>query len=204
MLVCAVLVWLPQLLYWKSVTGTWLYYSYGTNERFFFDNPHLLSVLFGFRKGWLIYTPVMIFALIGIGMLWKNNKKYFYPTVLFLITNIYVVSCWWCWWYGGGFGMRALIECYAVLAIPLATFLTWMVKQKLPAKIPLLIIFVAITTLSVFHTFRYHFGTIHYDAMTKEAYFHSFWRVRSNKEFKSLLIDPDYKAARKGEKEQSK
>ena len=204
MVVCAFLVWLPQFLYWKSVTGDWLYYSYGSNERFFFNNPQVFSVLFGFRKGWLIYTPVMIFALIGIGMLWKTNKKYFYPIVLFVVINIYVVSSWWCWWYGGGFGMRALIESYAILAIPLATFLAWVAKQKLRIKIPLSIVVAFITSLSVFHTIQYHYGAIHYDAMTKEAYFDSFGRVKYSDKFYELLISPDYKLAREGKKEEKK
>jgi hypothetical protein len=198
MTVCAILVWVPQLLYWKSITGNWLFYSYANNERFFFNNPHILSVLFGFRKGWLIYTPVMIFALIGVGMLWKTHKKYFYPTVLFLVINIYIVSSWWCWWYGGGFGLRAFVDSYAVLAIPLAAFLAWLAHQKLRIRIPLIVVVSAITLLSAFHTIRYHYGSIHWGNMTKEAYFDSFWRVRPSEKFDSLLFEPDYQAAKEG------
>jgi len=186
LLICVFIVWTPQLLYWKSVTGTWFYYSYGI-ERFFFDDPQILSVLFSFKKGWLIYTPTMLFALIGIGMLWKNNKKYFYPILIFFIINLYVISSWWCWWYGGGFGMCSLIESYAILAIPLAAFLTWVAKQKLLMKIPLYIIVLAISAQSVFHSIQYHYGAIHWAWMTKEAYFDSFWRVQPSKEFESLL-----------------
>jgi len=199
MIVCVFIVWLPQLLYWKTITGDWFYYSY-TDERFFFNDPKILSVLFSFRKGWLIYTPVMAFSVIGIGFLWKTNKKYFYPILLFFIVNLYVISCWWCWWYGGGFGMRALIESYAILAIPLAAFLTWMIKQKLLLRIPLYIIVAAITLQTAFHTFQYNYGTIHWGYMTKEAYFDSFWRVKKSKNFYSLLSEPDSKAARKGER----
>jgi hypothetical protein len=202
LILCALLVWMPQLLYWKSITGEWLFYSYGNNERFFFSHPHILSVLFSFRKGWLLYTPVMIFALTGVGMLWKANKKYFYPVVLFLVINVYVVSSWWCWWYGGGFGMRALIESYAILAIPLATFLTWIAKQKLQIKIPLSIVVAAITLLSFFHTLRYHYGSIHWDSMTKEAYLNYFWKSGRDEKFELLLAVPDYDAARDGKKEQ--
>ena len=180
------IVWLPQLLYWKSVTGSWFFYSY-VGEQFYFDDPKILSVLFSFKKGWLVYTPVMAFAIIGMGMLWKTNKKYFYPVLLFSIINLYIISCWWCWWYGGGFGMRALIESYAILAIPLATFLAWLARQKMPIRIPLCIVVLAIAAQSTFHSIQYHYGSIHHSWMTKEAYFDSFWRVRPSKEFKSLL-----------------
>jgi hypothetical protein len=204
MMICALIVWIPQLLYWKSVTGDWFYYSYGNDERFFFNNPKILSVLFSFRKGWLIYTPIMIFALIGVGMLWKTNKKYFYPTVLFLIINLYVVASWWCWWYGGGFGMRALIESYAVLAIPLATFLTYIAKQKLRIKIPLFVLVGVVAALSFFHTLRYHYGSIHWESMTKKAYFNYFWKTKWDENFGSVLSDPDYGAARAGKEETNK
>ena len=197
MIFCAFIVWFPQLLYWKSVTGSWLYYSYG-DERFFFNDPKILSVLFGFRKGWLIYTPTMLFALVGIGMLWKTNRNYFYPIIVFMLLNIYIISSWWCWWYGGGFSMRPLVESYAVLAIPLAAFLAWVSRQKLRIKIPLIIVVAAISLQSIFHTIQYHYRAIVHDAMTKEAYWDSLWRVRKSKNFWSLVKEPDYDAAKKG------
>jgi len=52
------LVWLPQLLYWKMQTGSFFYFSYG-DEQFFFNNPQIINGLFSYRKGWLLYAPVM-------------------------------------------------------------------------------------------------------------------------------------------------
>ena len=46
---------LPQLLYWKSVSGDFLHYTYG-GEGFVFSRPQLMNVLFSFKKGWLVYT----------------------------------------------------------------------------------------------------------------------------------------------------
>ena len=133
---CTFVIWIPQLLYWKSVSGEWLYYSYG-GERFFFNDPKILEVLFSFRRGWLIYTPVMICSLVGMGLLWKMNRQYFFPILIFFICNLYVISSWWCWWYGGGFGMRPLIESYAILAIPLAACLSWISKRKIASQLQL-------------------------------------------------------------------
>jgi uncharacterized membrane protein YeiB len=111
---------------------------------------------------------------------------------------VYIVSSWWCWWYGGGFGLRAFIESYAILAIPFATFLTWVARQKLRIKIPISIIVLAITLLSAFHTIQYHYGAIHWGNMNKKAYFDSFLRIRPSEKFDSLLEEIDYKAAQKG------
>lgn len=199
MFFCFLLVWMPQLLYWKFVSGEYFFYSYGT-ERFFFDDPKIIDVLFSFRKGWLIYTPVMFFSIIGIGMLWKTNKRYFYSVILFSIINLYIVSSWWCWWYGGGFGIRPFIESYAILAIPFAAFLAWTAKQKWIIKLPLIIFILAITLQSTFHTIQYYYGAIHWDSMTKQAYCNSFWRVRPSDNFESLLLSPDYESATQGKR----
>jgi len=34
--------------------------------------PHILKVLFSFRKGWFIYTPMMIFTVMGFWQMYKN------------------------------------------------------------------------------------------------------------------------------------
>ncbi len=207
-LVC-LLVWLPQMLYWKKVTGQWFFYSYVswdsvTVERFYFNDPYIWHVLFSFRKGWLIYTPVMVFAVIGMGLLWKINKKYFWPVLIFFVINLYIISSWWCWWYGGGFGMRPLIESYPLFAIPFAAFLTWMWKQKLKFRIPLLICVLALTFQSIYHSRQYFHGVFHWDSMTKAAYSGTFWRLHTPSNFDSLVRELDYDAAKAGDRNKTR
>ena len=52
-----------QLLYWNFQTGSWLIYSY-TNERFYFNNPQFFNILFSYRKGLFVYTPVLLLLFI--------------------------------------------------------------------------------------------------------------------------------------------
>ena len=68
MALLALMVWIPQFLYWHAITGQFIYYSY-QEEGFFFAHPQIIDGLFSFRKGWLIYTPVMLFAMIGLWFL---------------------------------------------------------------------------------------------------------------------------------------
>ena len=63
--VSAFLVFVPQFIYWKITTGHFFYYSY-SDERFFFNQPRIIEGLFSFRKGWFVYTPMMLFALAGM------------------------------------------------------------------------------------------------------------------------------------------
>ena len=51
--------WIPQIIYWKMITGSFLYFSYG-EERFFFTNPKIFEVLFSYRKGLFVYTICFI------------------------------------------------------------------------------------------------------------------------------------------------
>jgi len=195
----ACLVFVPQIIYWKYVTGDYFYYSYGV-ERFFFNDPAFLQGLFSYRKGWLVYTPVMTFALIGIIVLFFRHRKFFWPVAVFTFLNLYVIWSWWCWWYGGGFGQRALIESYAVLSIPLAAFTKYIFEKKLVFRISFLIIIACLISLNIFQTRQYYKGTIHWDAMNKKTYWDSYFRLKIRPGFYDMVENPDYKAALKGDR----
>ena len=96
--------------------------------------------------------------------------------------------------------MRPLIESYAILAIPLASCLVWVGKRKIVMKMLLSVLIFALYSQSLFHTIQYYYGSIHWDSMTKEAYFDSFWKVRPSGKFYSLLMEPDYEAAKNGDR----
>lgn len=197
--ITAVLMWLPQMLYWKYITGEYLVFSYGEKGKFFFDNPQLFRVLLGFRKGWLIYTPVMILAVLGLFPLWKNYRKQFWAVIIFIVANIWIVSSWWLWWYGGSFGMRALIESYAVMAFPMAAFIGWL-NDKRGALIKVFsFLFIA---LFVCHNFfqiaQYHTGALDAIRQTRESYFSTFLKLKPNARQQKLLVYPDYDKASLG------
>lgn len=198
MALSALTMWVPQMIYWHTMTGHLLFYSYTNNERFFWTDPKLFEFIFGFRKGWLIYTPVMVFAILGLIPLYKRHRRYFYATIVFLVLNIYVLSCWWCWWFGGCFGQRSMVDCYGLLAVPLAAFVEWMLGRKKAPRIIVIVVFAAVTYLSFFHYKQYKHQAIHYEAMSAKAYFDSFGHKYPSQRFNSLLVFPDYEAAKQG------
>ena len=56
-----IIIALPQMLYWHAKTGSFIYDSYknpGVGLDFF--SAHIINTLFSYRKGWLLYTPIMI------------------------------------------------------------------------------------------------------------------------------------------------
>ena len=194
----AFIIWIPQLLYWKFLTGHYLFFSYTDNEHFFWNNPHIIEGLVGYRKGWLLYTPLMIFAIIGLFFMKPKANKFLLPIIIFLPINIYIIFSWWAWWYGGSFGCRPIIESYALLSIPLASFLEKILSQKKVIKIASLSLVIIFAAYNLFATQQYRYGSIHWDGMTKEAYWDSFGRLHPSKRFKYLIKRPDYDAAKNG------
>ncbi|MFK7971469.1 MAG: glycosyltransferase family 39 protein [Bacteroidia bacterium] len=165
----------PLLLYWKIWGGSWIFASYG-HEQFYFDMPMIGEVLFGYHKGWFVYTPLMLLAFVGLFWVKKNRPEGFWAILIYLIVNIYIVSCWWSWWYGGSFGMRALVESSAVLAIGFAAFFHWCSQIRWRYAI-LGIVLLAGMGLNVIQTFQYKNFIIHPAEMNKEVYWDVFLRT---------------------------
>lgn len=192
---------LPQLLYWKIYGGDWLVYSYGSDEKFFFSDPKIIDFLFSYRKGWLVYSPLMIFSLVGFFFMNKRAKDFKIAIPAFIIIIIYMLSSWWCWWYGGSFGMRAMIQYYALLAIPLAVFIQFTITKKLYFFLVTPII-IGFSYYGFVYNVKYKNSTIHWDSMTKDAYWYTFMKpIFSGEDFDKmdeLIESPDYKAAQKG------
>jgi hypothetical protein len=114
-LLCLLLVSIPLFL-WKWQSGFWLVYSYG-KEGFDFSNPQIWNYLFSFQKGWLLWTPILLF--LSVLFVWKRieNLKLILALILPFAVLVYVFSSWWCWTFGAGMGQRAVIDYYPFLVL---------------------------------------------------------------------------------------
>ncbi len=193
----AIIVWIPQMIYWYWATGNLIHYSYA-GESFFFLRPHVILGLFSYRNGWLIYAPVMIFSLLGLIFLRERLSVWRWPVIVYLVLCIYIIFSWWCWWYVG-FGMRPMIDLYPVLAFPLCAFIEKTIQWRRVFRIPLLLVICAFTLLGGFKTYQYRKGIIHFDGMTGKAYWNSFFRTETpDGKYYELLKSPNYQGAIKG------
>ena len=160
---------LPQLVYWKLVSGKFLFYSYG-NEGFDFIHPHILQGFFSFENGWLIYAPVMILAVAGIFVVpWKDPFKL--PLSLYFVLYIYTIYSYWAWNYFNGFGSRPMVEAYAVLAIALGYFIEWIFRKRIPA-VAFSLLLTLFVVLNVFQVWQYKMGILLTDHMNPSTYFY--------------------------------
>lgn len=199
MIASFVLVWIPQFVYWKYISGHFLFDAYGElGGVFHFDNPQIFNFLFSYRKGWLLYTPIMIIAILGIPVLYYKMRQFFMPILIYLVIMIYVLSSWWSWWFGGGFGMRSLIDMYGILAIPFAAFINYSFRWKKIAGFLVTTIVVVFIWFNTFQSRQYVNQAIHWAWMTKEAYWNTFLKLYPQKEFWTLLREYDNELAKKG------
>ncbi len=192
----AVVVGIPQLLYWKASTGHWIVWTYGA-ERFFWSQPAWIQGLFSWRKGWLLYTPMVAFILLGFWGLARKKPAWALIAGLYLIATAYVTFSWWAWWYGGSFGSRPMIDAYALLALPLAVYVQRMLEEA-PGWIRRLSLgtVCALVALNLVQTYHYTAGFLHHDSMTRRAYVY----VLTHWDFppRELLEQPDYESALEG------
>lgn len=197
----AFLMVLPQMIYWKFQTGHFIFNSYMDSGRFYFANPHLIDGLFGFRKGWLIYTPVMLFALVGLFFLKRYAKDFLISTSAFLALFLFVVFSWWCWWYGGSYGARPMIDTYGILAIPMAAFLSVILQSAWWKKGIVALLLLFFVYLNQFQMGQYRTSLLHWDSMTQQAYRAIFLKKNWPDGYDKMIKVPDYEKALKGEKE---
>lgn len=165
--IASVLIASIQLFYWKYVTGHWFVYSYG-EQSFKWLKPHFYLYMFSARTGWLVYTPIMLFALIGLITLYKR-KLHFWALFLFILVNTYIVTAWDIWWYGG----RAMIQSYPALAFPFAALIAATDTHKIRRTL-LYGVFALFAYYNIWWTHQIHRGQLVDPYNMTRAYF---WAV---------------------------
>jgi hypothetical protein len=161
-----------ELLYWKIVTGHLLVFSY-QGESFNFTSPEIFNVLFSVRKGLFFWSPILLTVVPGLLYLGKKAPEYSIPILLFLPLNIYVISSWHSWFYGGSFGHRAFIEstplfviCYCSLYEGVAS-LFW--------RRTLVCLTVCCVLLETWLMLKYWTGVIPFDGTTWDYFVRTFF-----------------------------
>lgn len=182
-----------QLFYNKYAAGNFLVVNLHS-EGFSFLSPYTLDFLFSFKKGWLVYTPIMIFGIIGFYYLYKLENKLFLSLFLFLSFHIYVASSWECWWYATSFSQRPMVESYAMMLFPIGYFMVGIQKQKKWLYYSSLFIILILIAFNLFQTWQFKKGIIDGERMTKEYYLKVFGKTKINDDIKNYLSVDRYQS----------
>jgi hypothetical protein len=185
------LLWnLPQILYWYLVGGELLMTNLHTEEIILID-PNLFDFLLSFKKGWFIYSPIMLLLFLGGYSLYKKKNEWLLPLGVMLPTFIWVLSSWECWWYASSYGSRVMIELYPFIAIFLGAAIQFLTVTTL-RKISLLVSIIFCFVLTELQSKQYHNQQLHMSRMTGAHYQYIFADFSGeNQEKQRLEIDRD-------------
>ena len=151
-----ILPFIPQMLYWKEMLGSYISYSYQDERFIYWANPKILAVLFDTQNGLFLYAPVLLFAVYGLWLGRKVTRTNFTATVCLFVAITYVFASWHAWWFGGAYGHRSYIEYMPVFAFPLCVaFEEIILTKNLKIKIPLLLVVALCIYCNIFMTHNY-------------------------------------------------
>ncbi len=172
-----------------SQYGYWGFNAYSAEGFDYLLNPQFGEVLFGFRKGFFVYTPFMLLVFPALYFLYRWNKYFFCGFLLLLLVFVYITASWWCWYYGGSLGMRPMIDVYGIMIIPVILFFS---KVKLILR----------TILIAFMAFMIHFNLVlnyqlmnailHYAEMDKEKFSTIFMQTGDRFQWVFHMQQPDF------------
>lgn len=188
MIPCLILAF-PQVAYWYAKTGKIFFDTYrnpGVGLDLF--TPHFFDSLFSYRKGWLVYTPLMLFSLIGFYFLWRNNRKYFFSTLFSFVISYYIIASWTEYWYGAGFSNRPVIAMYVLLAIPLGYFLKSLQSANVVVKYFGIVLILFFVFLNQFQWWQMRNYILDPYRTTGAYYWKTFLKTNVTDEDKKLLL----------------
>jgi hypothetical protein len=175
----------PQILYWKYSSGQWLFDSY-PGENFQFLDPHLVEGLFGFKNGWLPYSPLMCLSLIGMIIMIRSTFQAKWVVAFIFMIHVYIIYSWWNWDYINGFGSRPMVELYPLLAFPMA-FLIEKVRFPVLRKVGFVLISLFIG-LNIFQMYQHEKGILWTEYGNLGYYLQSFGQTSFTKKM-SVALD---------------
>ncbi|MGP8216438.1 MAG: hypothetical protein ACLQQ4_12785 [Bacteroidia bacterium] len=176
-----------QSFLWYLQTDHFFVWSY-PNEGFNFKKSHFWDIMFSFRKGWFIYTPLMLIAILGgLAALLKQNLFRFFVALFFSLFVIYVFSSWSSWTFEGDYGLRAFVDFYSFFAILLSLALNTF--ASLWVRMSVIFLCVLSTGLNLFQMYQVTHWILPNIGMDEDKYWKIF--LKSDKSYSGSLDRPD-------------
>lgn len=116
-------IYMIQMIFWRVMSGGWVFNSYSDEHFNYIYDPQMIRVLFSDAKGLFIYCPVLIIAIIGMIAFRNDNQEYRIAQWVIFIFVTYVIAAWWCWWLGCGYGERMYCDVLCIFALPFCGFM---------------------------------------------------------------------------------
>lgn len=119
------ITFLPQFIYWKYLSGNWIYYSYQNETFTYWKSPQFARLLFSPNNGLLPYNPIYIFIVYALLAMCFTKAKNGFNILLCLCALTYFSASWHDVEFGCGYSARNYSEYTALFALPLG----WLFQQ---------------------------------------------------------------------------
>jgi hypothetical protein len=126
-LAVALVVFVPQLAYWRAVYGQWFGLPQGAKYTRL-GSPMILELLYSPRNGWLSSHPVAYLGVIGLACLPRRARVVAIGFALAIGVQVYLNSTILDWWAMNSFGQRRMCSMTLPLVVGLAA-LVWRAGQ---------------------------------------------------------------------------
>jgi len=163
----AIAGFVPQILIWRRMYGEWLVNLAG---RFlpWWKHPFILETLFSTRKGLFLWSPLLLFAVIGLAFFIRKDRKWGWPFLFLLLLNVYINASQWDWWGSTAFGARRFLNCSIIFVTGFSAF--WYALQqkwKWIGHVVTVILVLFLVHMNLFLSSAYWLRQIEYDHAQK-------------------------------------
>ena len=138
----AVVAFLPQLVFWKLVRGSWFAVP-ASEHAFDLTSLHTADVLFSPNHGLLTSTPLLYLAVLGVPFFFGRDRALATVLAAGFVGQLIVNSGVDTWWGGSGFGARRFDNSLLLFAAGLGSVLVFCRKRPLVAPLALAGVLVA-------------------------------------------------------------
>ena len=173
---------LPQLVYWKVVSGDLIY---NVGSKWYFLSP-FFRVIVGFENGWMVYTPITI--LFVVGFFYIREFPFKKSVIVFCLLNIWIITAWSDWKYGATYSTRALVQSYPIFALAFTAIIEQILQKKWRALF--YVVGAYLIFVNLFQMEQYYTTVLHYRDMNR-AYYGRIYLNPSPTPMDMSLLDTD-------------
>jgi hypothetical protein len=131
---CAIVAFMPQMLAWRSIYGSYLAVS-PVGPQIRLSDPQLVDILFSSRNGLFPWSPVLYLGAVGLGLFAWIRPAVGLPMIAAVAAMTWFNASIQDWWGSDGFGGRRFDGTIPLFAVGVAAILK--VAADLVARHPL-------------------------------------------------------------------
>jgi len=133
-------------------------------------DPYIFDVLFSYKKGLFVYTPVLLLLFPAFAYCFLKERKIFWGALVVFALVTYSSASWWIWWFGGGLGARNYIDFLSVFILVIALFFQAMHRF---VQLSITVFCAFAIWIYTIYDYQMRYAILHYTDIPKEA----FWEV---------------------------